>query len=110
MVSSARHHRYTYAEYLTLERSANTRHEFCDGEIFAMAGGTPTHAVICANLTILLGTQLRGRGCMTHSSDLRIRVLETGLATYPDVSVICGRRELDPEDRNTVTNPVLLIE
>lgn len=110
MVSPARHHRYTYAEYLALERDSNTRHEFCGGEIFAMAGGTPTHAVICANLTVLLGSQLRGRGCMAHSSDLRIRVLETGLATYPDVSVICGRRELDPDDRNTVTNPVLLVE
>jgi len=110
VVSSARHHRYTYQEYLAFERSANVRHEFFDGEIYAMAGGTPTHAATCANLTIMLGSQLRGRGCQTHSSDLRIRVLETGLATYPDVTVVCGQRELDPEDRNTVTNPTLLVE
>ena len=96
MVSTAKHHRYTYQEYLAFERSANVRHEFFDGEIYAMAGGTPAHAAICANLTFLLGSQLRGRGSQPHSSDLRIRVLETGLATYPDVTVVCGRRDIDP--------------
>jgi len=110
VVSGARHHRYTYQEYLAFERSANVRHEFFDGEIYAMAGGTPTHAAISANLTTLLGSQLRGKGCQAYTSDLRIRVLETGLATYPDVTVVCGRREIDPEDRNTVTNPVILVE
>ena len=103
-------HRYTYDEYLAFERSANTRHEFFDGEIYAMAGGTPTHAAISVNVSSLLREQLRGRGCQAYSSDLRIRVLETGLATYPDVTVVCGQRELDPEDRNTITNPVLLVE
>ncbi|HEX3759017.1 MAG TPA: Uma2 family endonuclease [Kofleriaceae bacterium] len=110
MAAGARHHRYTYAEYLALERSSNTRHEFCDGEIFAMAGGSREHAAICVNISSLLRDQLRGRGCMAHSSDLRIRVLETGLATYPDVSVVCKPVELDPDDRNTVTNPVLVVE
>lgn len=110
MASIARHHRYTYQEYLALERSANVRHEFSDGEIFAMAGGTREHAAICANLTRMLGNQLRGRGCQTHSSDLRVRVLETGLATYPDVTVVCKPVELDPADRNTVTNPTLVVE
>ena len=110
MVSGARHHRYTYQEYLAFERCANVRHEFFDGEIDAMAGGTPAHAAICANLAFLLGAQLRGKGCQAHTSDLRIRVLETGLATYPDVTVVCGRREIDPEDRNTVTNPRMLVE
>jgi Uma2 family endonuclease len=110
VVFGARHHRYTYEEYLAFECSTNARHEFFDGEIYAMAGGTPTHAAICANVTILLGAQLRGKGCQTHSSDLRVRVLETGLATYPDVTVVCGRREIDPLDRNTVTNPTLVVE
>jgi Uma2 family endonuclease len=110
VVVGARFHRYTYREYLALERGANVRHEFFDGEIYAMAGGTREHAAICANLTTSLSTQLRGRGCQAHSSDLRVRVLETGLATYPDVTVICQHAEQDPEDRNTVTNPVLLVE
>jgi Uma2 family endonuclease len=110
VVAGARFHRYTYREYLALERGANVRHEFFDGEIYAMAGGTREHAAICANLTASLSAQLRGRGCQAHSSDLRVRVLETGLATYPDVTVICRHAEQDPEDRNTVTNPVLLVE
>jgi Uma2 family endonuclease len=110
VVSGARLHRYTYREYLALERSANVRHEFLDGEIYAMAGGTPTYAAICANLSALIGAQLRGRGCQAYSSDLRVRVLETGLATYPDVTVVCHHAELDPEDRNTITNPTLIVE
>jgi Uma2 family endonuclease len=110
MSSPARHHRYTYSEYLALERHANVRHEFFDGEIYAMAGGTPEHAAFCMNIGTALNNQLRGRGCRVHSSDLLIRVLETGLATYPDITVVCGRAELDPADRNTITNPVVIVE
>jgi Uma2 family endonuclease len=110
MSSPARHHRYTYSEYLALERHANVRHEFFDGEIYAMAGGTPEHAAFCMNVGTALNNQLRGRGCRVHSSDLLIRVLETGLATYPDITVVCGRAELDPADRNTITNPVVIVE
>ena len=103
-------HRYTYSDYLALEEGANVRHEFFDGEIYAMAGGTPEHAAICANAIASLSAQLRDRGCRVHSSDLRVRVLETGLATYPDASVVCARAELDPANRNTITNPVLIVE
>lgn len=110
MVAPIRLHRYTYSEYLSLEDGANVRHEFLDGEIYAMAGGTPEHAAICANVTVALGQQLRGKGCRIHSSDLRIRVLETGLATYPDVTVVCTKAEIDPENRLTVINPKVLVE
>lgn len=103
-------HRYTYREYLALEDGANVRHEFLDGEIYAMAGGTPEHAAICVNVSTTLSVQLRGKGCRVHSSDLRIRVLETGLTTYPDVTVVCTRAELDPESRQTVINPVVVVE
>src|SRR6187397_314808 len=110
MPSPARHHRYTYGEYVALEEHANVRHEFFDGEIYAMAGGTPEHAAICTNVSTALNIQLRGRGCRVHSSDLLIRVLETGLATYPDVTVVCERAELDPANRNAITNPTVLVE
>jgi Uma2 family endonuclease len=110
VASRARHHQYTYDEYLAFERDANVRHEFFDGEIYAMVGGTPAYAAICVNISSLLRDQLRGRGCQTYSSDLRVRVVETGLATYPDVTVVCGRLELDAGDRHTVTNPVLVVE
>jgi Uma2 family endonuclease len=110
VISGARLHRYTYHDYLSLEHSANVRHEFLDGEIYAMAGGTREHAAVCANVMSSLSAQLRGRGCQVHSSDLRIRVLETGLATYPDVTIVCKHAEIDPEDRNTITNPILIVE
>jgi len=103
-------HRYTYRDYLRLEETANVRHEFLGGEIYAMAGGSREHAAICVNASSALNLQLRGRGCGVHSSDLRIRVLATGLATYPDVTVVCGHAEIDPEDRHTVTNPTLIVE
>jgi len=102
--------RYTYAEYLMLEEVSNIKHEFYRGEIYAMAGGTPEHAAIAVNVSTLLNVQLRGKPCRVHSSDLRVRVLATGLATYPDVSVVCGARDLDPENANTVVNPIVLVE
>ena len=110
MVSSAGIHRYTYRDYVVLEHDANVRHEFLDGDIYAMAGGTREHALICVNISGLLREQLRGQGCAAHSSDLRVRVLETGLATYPDVTVVCKPVERDPEDPHNVTNPTLVVE
>jgi Uma2 family endonuclease len=103
-------HRYTYREYLRLEQMANVRHEYLAGEIYAMAGGTREHAAICVNVSTALNVQLRGRRCAMHSSDLRVRVLETGLATYPDVTVVCGRAEADADDASTIINPVLVVE
>lgn len=102
--------RYTYAEYVALEASSNIKHEFLDGRIYAMAGGTPDHAALAATVVGLIFGQLEGRPCRVHSSDLRIRILATGLATYPDVSVVCGTRELDPNDAQAVTNPTLVVE
>lgn len=101
---------YTRAEYIGFERSSNVKHEYLDGVIYAMAGGTPEHAAIAANVIVAFGVSLAGRPCRVFSSDLRVRVLETGLETYPDVSVVCGHAEIDPADRNVVTNPVVVVE
>ena len=100
----------TFAEYLALEAASETKHEFLNGEIFAMAGGTPEHGALTANVIRLLGTALIDRPCIVYTSDVRIRVLATGLRTYPDVSVACGSIERDPEDKNTIVNPVALVE
>jgi Uma2 family endonuclease len=100
----------TFAEYLAQERTSETKHELINGEIFAMAGGTPEHARLAMRVGAELLARLRGRPCEAFSSDLRIRVPATGLATYPDVSVVCGRLELDPEDANTAVNPIVLVE
>jgi len=85
------------------------RHEFIDGDIYAMAGGTPTHAALAATVIRLVGAQLPF-GCRAYSSDLRVRVPETGLSTYPDVSVVCGKTLRASDDPVAVTNPVLVIE
>jgi Uma2 family endonuclease len=111
MSAVARQH-FTFAAYLQLEQDSQVRHEFLDGQVWAMAGGTPAHARIAANVTALLGTQLRDRPCAVFSSDLRIRVQHTGLATYPDVTVVCGALDVDPDDPkgHTVVNPRLVVE
>jgi Uma2 family endonuclease len=102
--------RYSYHEYLVLERTSNTKHEYLDGQIYAMAGGTPEHAAMANNVGTLLNVQLRGKRCRVYTSDLRVRVLATGLATYPDLTVVCGHFEADVEDPNTSINPIVLVE
>lgn len=100
----------TFAEYIALEAESDVKHEYVNGEIFAMAGGTLEHSRIAANIILELGAQLRGRPCVVYTSDARVRVRATGLATYPDASIVCGSIERDPEDTNTLTNPVVLVE
>jgi len=101
--------RYTLQEYLDLEGSTEVRHEYLDGEIFAMGGASWAHVVIVSNLATRLSTQLRERGCQVVSSDLRVKVSATGLYTYPDVAVVCGKPELErPGD--TLCNPKMIVE
>ena len=106
----AAHRRYTIEEFVRLEEYSNVRHEYLDGHIYAMAGGTPEHGARAANVIGLLAAQLRGRTCRVQTSDVRIRVTATGLDTYPDVSVVCGHEERDRQDGDAITNPVLLVE
>lgn len=110
MTHAPRLHRYTFQEYLNLEESSTVRHEFLAGEIYAMAGGTPQHAALAVAVSAALLAQTRGGPCRVHSSDLRVRALATGLTTYPDVTVVCGPYETDPQDKNTIVNPRVLVE
>jgi Uma2 family endonuclease len=107
---SQRHHSYTFADYLAYEEGANVKHEFLDGEIYAMAGGTPEHAALAAAITTVIGAQIGDGPCRVFSSDLKVRVLETGLVSYPDVTVICGPIEHDPQSPVVAVNPTLLVE
>ncbi|WP_437654874.1 Uma2 family endonuclease [Sorangium sp. So ce1182] len=110
MVAPAHRIHYTYAEYLALEASSNVKHEYLDGQIYAMAGGTPEHAAIAAAVIGLLFPELRRGRCRAYDADLRVRVPSTGLATYPDVTVVRGPLERDAEDGQAVTNPTLIVE
>ncbi|PRP90741.1 hypothetical protein ENSA5_61750 [Enhygromyxa salina] len=100
----------SHADYLAAEAVSDTRHEYLRGEVFAMAGGTPEHGALAAAITVALGNALRGRPCRVFNSDVRVRIRETGLTTYPDVSVACGHLERDEEDTHAIVNPVLIIE
>ena len=111
MALAAQRLKLSYQDYLDIERQTDTRHEFLDGEVFARAGGTPRHAAAATTLSFLLYRGLWGRGpCRPYNSDLKVRVPATGLATYPDLAVICGQPEPDAEDPNAATNPTLLAE
>ena len=90
MSSLAAHAKFTIREFVLLEDYSNVRHEFLDGQIYAVAGGTPEHGARAANVIGLLIAQLHGRPCRVHTSDVRVRVGPTGLDTYPEVSVVCG--------------------
>jgi Uma2 family endonuclease len=97
-------------EYLELERRAEQKSEYFQGETFAMAGASPRHVRIVTNIVIELGRQLKGASCQVFSTDLRIRVMSTGLFTYPDVTVVCGELRYADTHKDTVVNPVVLIE
>jgi Uma2 family endonuclease len=100
----------TAAEYLFAERKAEFKSEFLNGEIFAMAGGSREHNRIKENLVGELFGRLKGGPCQTFSSDQRVLVEATGLYTYPDVVILSGQGTYDPADRDTLTNPIALIE
>jgi Uma2 family endonuclease len=81
---------YGYDEYLAHEEACNTKNEYLDGQIYAMAGASPAHNRLASAVTGLLVPQLSRGRCRAYSSGQRVRVRPTGLATYPDVTVICG--------------------
>jgi len=100
----------TYPEYVAAEETATVRHEFIDGEVFAMAGGTPGHSALIAAVIGELRSALLGKPCRVYSSDLRIHIVGTNMSTYPDASVFCGKVDTAPGDPNAVINPTLLVE
>lgn len=111
MQAARRHHRYTYADYVGVELYSDVRHEFLDGEIYAMAGGSEEHSALAAEMLRLLGNALGERPCRVHTSDLRIYVESAGLATFPDGAVICGPlAQHPPSPVSTALNPSILLE
>jgi Uma2 family endonuclease len=102
--------RMTYAAYLVAEETADIKHEYLRGEVFAMAGGTPTHARLAAAVIRELSNALADRPCEVFTSDLRVRIEATDLSTYPDVTVVCGDLEHSNIDVNAAINPILIVE
>ncbi len=102
--------RLTPEEYLIRERLAETKSEYYHGEVFAMAGASESHNVIVANLVSCLVFNLRQRDCRVYPNDMRLLVSDTGLYTYPDVMVVCGKPVLAEAQGDVLTNPVLIVE
>lgn len=109
---------YTVDEYLALERTSEERHEYLDGEIYAMAGESAAHADITVNVVISLGSQLKGKDCRARSKDTKVRSGPTptpghsrsGLYSYPDLVVVCGEPQYHDEQLDVLLNPVVIVE
>ena len=101
---------YTPAEYLSLESKSEVRHEYRDGEIIEMTGGTPNHNDIAGNFYAFLKLALRGKGYKVYMTDLRLWIPQFNVFTYPDVMVTKGQPILLDDRNDTVTNPSLIIE
>ncbi len=100
----------TPEEYLALERAADYKSEYFNGEIFAMTGASRKHNLIAVNVVAALHPQLRKRPCELYTSDMRVKVNATGLYTYPDVTVVCETPLLEDHWKDTLLNPTLLVE
>jgi Uma2 family endonuclease len=104
-------HRYTYGDYVAVERDSSTKHEFFEGEIYAMSGGTAEHAALAAQVLYALTAAVRDKACRVYTLDLRIYVEAVGLATFSDGCVICGPLEQhQPSPESTALNPSALLE
>lgn len=98
------------SEYLMAERAADSKHELVNGEVVAMAGASPAHNLLSVNLCRRLAELVASKPCVVLSSDQRIHAPATSLFSYPDVSVVCDRPQLHPDDDHTVTNPRIIVE
>lgn len=104
--------RYTIEEYLRIESDSSQRHEYHDGEIVAMAGGSPEHSLIVANMVGEIRNRLKGTPCRVYEGNLRVRIPRSRYYVYPDATIVCGPAERDPDDRSgqTLVNPRAVVE
>jgi Uma2 family endonuclease len=100
----------TPEEYLAIEREAEYKSEYFNGEIFAMSGASPEHNQIVTNIVGELYAQFKKRPCRVYANDIRVKVSTTGLYTYPDVVAMCDKPRFDDEQKDTLLNPTVIIE
>lgn len=100
----------TAADYLALERQAETKSEYLNGRIYAMSGASEEHNTIVFNLARRIGNQLDKKPCRGYVNDMRVKVSPTGLYTYPDVVVVCGEPRFEDQHADTLLNPTVIIE
>lgn len=101
----------TEEAYLQQERTGTQKHEYFAGRIYAMAGASEAHNLLALNIAALLRAHVRGRPCRAYPSDMRVKIVQTGLYTYPDFTLVCGTSNfLHPDKRDTLLNPTVIIE
>lgn len=110
MATAARPHYITLDEYLTLDRQAEFKSEYLNGRIYAMAGASPEHNQIARNVLGELYLQSKNRPCEPLGSDMRVAAAGTDFCSYPDVLVVCGEMRFRDDKRDTLTNPVVIVE
>lgn len=102
--------KFTVEEYLEMENASDEKHEYYQGEIFAMSGTKQEHDIVTMNLYRDLGNKLRGKPCRPRSSEARVHIKNNGLFTYPDVSIVCGEPEYLNDDEFNLLNPSVIFE
>ncbi len=100
----------TPQEYLAIERKAEIKSEYFNGEMFAMSGASRKHNLIVTNIVAELHQQMKGRPCEVYPNDMRVKVSATGLYTYPDAIVVCGEPKFEDVHVDTLLNPTLIVE
>ena len=110
MVVPPMHRTFTAEEYLTIEREADCKSEFLEGDIYAMSGASPIHNLISFNLNGIVFSQLRGTPCFGLSNDMKIRVGEQGLYAYPYMTIVCGEMQFRDAKQDVLLNPVVIAE
>ncbi len=100
---------WTVEKYLAHEAESEIKHEYIDGGIYAVTGGTFNHSLITANALVAIGSQLHNSDCSPLSSDMRVKVGEARYV-YPDLSVVCGTAIFDDDDSTILLNPILIAE
>ncbi|MDQ3022404.1 MAG: Uma2 family endonuclease [Bacteroidota bacterium] len=100
----------TEKEYLEIERKAEFKSEYYDGEMFGLAGASLPHNKITSNIHVSLANQLKGKTCQVFQSDLKIREQVSNQFTYPDIVVICGEPEFFDNEKDVIMNPSIIME
>lgn len=101
---------YTPEEYLAIEREAEYKSEYYDGEIVAMSGASEAHNSIVVNILASLHPQLRKQNCKAYVSDMRVDLSKRGLYAYPDVVVICDEPQFSDRHKDNLLNPKMIVE
>jgi Uma2 family endonuclease len=101
---------YSPEEYLALERKADKKHEYINGEIYDMAGDNEVHNIICGNIFAELHIHLRNSPCKVYNSDMKVGLARNRKFHYPDVTIVCGEVKFNDVEKDVVTNPLVLVE